>query len=433
MIVEVETNYQQALNHLNSCAELPPKGVEWSLENIISAIDYLGLKSKKMPSIQVVGTNGKGSTAFFIAKILEGHHWRVGLYTKPHLCMVRERISINGVYISEEDFGTLYLDLLPVFGKFKLSYFEKLTLLAFYYFVQKNVQYAVFETGLGGRLDAVTAIGHAITVFTSIGIDHTDRLGNTLEDIVQEKSAVLQYSQLAFSTIQSPLATSLLQKQAEVYQKPIRFMPDITDIDITLEGTKYIFKGEPYSIPMFGAHYARNANLALTTASYVLRNEFSLDLAKQSLQHAFWKGRLEFIKKEGYRQILLSCAHNEDSLIADLSTIQLLIQKHIIQEKFDVLFAVSRERPADKFMELLLQYLPLQNLQITVTIIPPYSAPYNLLKEKLGSDTPIKFLPDCQQAMDSLLLPVDSNLVLVIGSIYLCGKVLQYLDGLKEK
>ncbi len=433
-------NYANAIEHLNSQSELSHKTQKWGLENISSAIEELRLDLTSLHLIQVVGTNGKGGTAYFIHQILQCFGFKVGAYTKPHLCSVCERIRIQKL-ISEECFAKLYWQLLPVFEKFTLSYFEKLTLLALVYFIQEKTDFAVFETGLGGRLDAVTALHAATVVFTSIGIDHTEYLGNTIEQITIEKAEVLKLCQQAFSTIQTPPVRAVLQSIAQTYGKNVQFIAPIEHGELNKHGTHFRFQGQDFDIPMFGTHYAQNAALAIeVTQSLFKKTQLSklgsVAITKQSeiterlktaLSTSFWKGRLEFIHVKGYNKVLLSCAHNEGALIADSQTIRQMVDKKILPKTLKVLFAASRQRPADKFMEILLNELQGLDLSITITLIPPYQYPYQLLKNSSYSN--LEFIEDCEKAFAKVLYLDSGDVVLSIGSIYLCGMVLRYLSN----
>ncbi len=189
-------NYKETLNWL--FAQLPMyqlQGVsayKKDLTNTILLANHLGNPEDKIKSIHVAGTNGKGSTSSMIASVLQEAGYKVGLYTSPHLKDFRERIKINGIEISE-DFVVDFIDKNKVFFEDnELSFFEMTVGLAFDYFVKENIDIAVIEVGMGGRLDSTNIITPLISVITNIGLDHTQFLGNTLEAIAFEKAGIIK-------------------------------------------------------------------------------------------------------------------------------------------------------------------------------------------------------------------------------------------------
>jgi dihydrofolate synthase / folylpolyglutamate synthase len=169
-------------------------GIKFGLENSRRLSEALGFPEKKFISIHVAGTNGKGSVVTKIAKGLESSGSKVGLYTSPHISSFRERIRINGEMISENDVVELLSEIFAFTAKYRIpaTFFELTTLLAFQYFSQKKVDYAVLETGLGGKLDATNICLPSLCVITSISLEHTDILGNTIEEIAREKAGIIK-------------------------------------------------------------------------------------------------------------------------------------------------------------------------------------------------------------------------------------------------
>lgn len=169
-------------------------GMDLGLERIRLAADVLNSPHTRYPSIHIAGTNGKGSVSVKTAKALEFSGYKVGLYTSPHIRSIGERICINSVALSPERFIALFRHIESVLPIHQESYtfFEILTLMAFYYFQQESVDIAVFETGLGGRLDATNILMPLVTVITSIGLDHTAYLGDTLDAIAFEKAGIIK-------------------------------------------------------------------------------------------------------------------------------------------------------------------------------------------------------------------------------------------------
>src|SRR5580698_5429902 len=189
-------NYQQTIDYLYS--QLPlftrvgASAYKANLDNTIELCKRLGAPQYKFKSVHVGGTNGKGSTSHMIASVLQSAGYKTGLYTSPHLKDFRERIRINGEMIPEQavvDFVNIYS---KEFEKIKPSFFEWTVGLAFDYFAKEQVDIAVIETGLGGRLDSTNIITPLVSVITNIGLDHTSLLGDTLEKIAAEKAGIIK-------------------------------------------------------------------------------------------------------------------------------------------------------------------------------------------------------------------------------------------------
>ena len=189
-------NYQQTLDWL--FAQLPmyqqqgASAYRKDLVNTILLANHLGNPERKIKTIHVAGTNGKGSTSSMIASVLQEANYKVGLYTSPHLKDFRERIKINGIEISEDFVIDFVTKNKPFFEENNLSFFEMTVGLAFDYFVKEEIDVAIIEVGMGGRLDSTNIITPLVSVITNIGLDHTQFLGNTIEAIASEKAGIIK-------------------------------------------------------------------------------------------------------------------------------------------------------------------------------------------------------------------------------------------------
>lgn len=185
-------NYSQVIHKLFNANQLG--GVKFGLSNMLLLLEALNHPENAFKSIHVAGTNGKGSVTTKIAKALACSHAKVGLFTSPHINSFRERIQINNSFISEEDTEKLLNRIFDVQEKLGIqaTFFELTTLLGFLYFAESGVEYAVIETGLGGRLDATNVLQPELSIITSISFDHTEILGNTLEAIAKEKAGIIK-------------------------------------------------------------------------------------------------------------------------------------------------------------------------------------------------------------------------------------------------
>ncbi|MFH1612168.1 MAG: Mur ligase family protein, partial [bacterium] len=178
-------NYKKSLDYLYNLSLFSCKK---KLDNITYLLNYLNNPHKNLKFIHIAGTNGKGSTSVFIYQILQQANFKVGLFTSPHLIDFRERIRINEKMISKKDVIRLVSFLEKKIKELHLQpiFFEVITVLSFLYFQEKNVDFVVLETGLGGKLDATNVVNPIISVITSIGFDHTNKLGKTLKEITYE-------------------------------------------------------------------------------------------------------------------------------------------------------------------------------------------------------------------------------------------------------
>ena len=188
--------YQKAIEVLYNQApmfqHLGKRAYKSGLENTYILDERLGHPHKNYHTIHVAGTNGKGSTSHLLAAVLQAQGYKVGLYTSPHLRDFRERIRVNGVMISEGDVADFIEEVLPWIEELHPSFFEITTALAFKYFEKQNVDVAVIEVGLGGRIDCTNIISPLLSIITNISLDHTDLLGPTLVDIAKEKSGIIK-------------------------------------------------------------------------------------------------------------------------------------------------------------------------------------------------------------------------------------------------
>ncbi len=221
-------SYAAAVDHLYALGhELAPPAAgavrrKFDLAHMRVLAAALGEPQTAFPAILIAGTNGKGSTAATLASILNAAGCRTGLYTSPHLVRVNERIQINGIHISDQDFARLYFQVddtgqrLVREGRLPHppSFFEVLTALAFLYFAEQKIHIAVLEVGLGGRLDATNIVDPILSVITDIALDHQDYLGNTIAEITREKAGILRPHGTLITLPQHPEANQAIGEAA---------------------------------------------------------------------------------------------------------------------------------------------------------------------------------------------------------------------------
>ena len=310
-------NYQQTLDWMFS--QLPmyqtqgASAYKKDLSNTLMLSNYLGNPEGKIKSIHIAGTNGKGSTSHLLASVLQESGYNVGLYTSPHLKDFRERIRINGVMISEV-FVTNFINThKPFFEAHQLSFFEMTVGLAFDYFQKENVDIAVIEVGMGGRLDATNIITPMVSVITNIGLDHTQFLGSTLEAIAFEKAGIIKSNVPVVIGEYTEETKPVFIEKAKSCRAPIYFASDLID-------------HTPTSV-LKGNYQKHNKKTALQTLR-ILQDQGIFQIAEENIDNGFLnvihntglQGRWQQLRESP--QIICDTAHNKHGLSAVLQQLE---------------------------------------------------------------------------------------------------------------
>jgi len=272
-----------------------PIGFSGGLHNIEALCDVLGEPQKSFESIHIAGTNGKGSTALYLANILQAHGVSTGLFTSPHLVSVRERFKVNGKIILQSELDSLLLQICDAakIARVEPSYFETLTATAFLWFKKKRIGVAVLEAGLGGRLDSTKIANGCIVGITSIGLDHTELLGCTKEKILKEKLGILKKGS---TLVLGNLPKELISK-CPPHIKAKKINP-------------------PLQVGNYGKIYVKNAELAWAIAEKYLNFQFSIfnsQLTRSTLKTSSWPGRMQMLFKNRKLKFILDGAHNAEA------------------------------------------------------------------------------------------------------------------------
>lgn len=310
---------------------------EFARSEKINSLTY-----KHLPIVTICGTNGKGSTTAFLENILIEAGYRVGAYTSPHLEHVRERIRINGDPISEEKFEQYGIEFKKILDQQQIqpTYFEFLTFLALHIFQKENIDIAVFEVGMGGRLDSVHAIPRIGAIMTSISMDHQSYLGDTLVKITGEKIHVLQHA--PFSVV------SKQNFDVEEYIEAHLKQPHLTEgKEFQHSGSsdmflyqKDSFRFGPLKLGLRADHQSSNAACATTMAIYLQNKGWNISLAhiEAALTKTTNPGRIE--KWSGPCELWLDVAHNSDAME---KLVQHLYTRDIVD--FDTVFGCASDKP----------------------------------------------------------------------------------------
>jgi len=284
-------DYQQTLDYLES---LRARELRLELAPIREACHFFENPQLSYHTIHIAGTNGKGSTAAFLTSILMRSGYEVGLYTSPHLIDIRERIQIDSIPITKEEFahhaGRIRDSLADERG---LTYFEFLTLLAFLCFQEKKVDFAVVETGLGGRLDATNVIIPQVVVITPISLDHQRHLGRTLTEIATEKCGVIKRAIPTVVALQPTDVMEVVKRWCDEMGSPLCVA---SPEEIT----------QPLGLA--GEHQRQNAACAIEAAHLLSDAKFTIEHIDEALLETRWDGRIETIKESP--RVILDAAHN---------------------------------------------------------------------------------------------------------------------------
>ena len=329
------------------------------------AVDLLGNPEKTYPIIHVTGTNGKGSTIAFMRELFVAHGKKVGTFTSPHIISIHDRICINGQPIADKDFirianqvKEMEKTLLETHDQ--LSFFELLTLIALAYFREKGVDLVLLEVGIGGLLDTTNVVTGEIAVVTSIGLDHQETLGDSLEKIAEQKAGIFKTGKKAVIAKLAPEAELVCQRRArelavDLYQ---------AGQDFTLKARDFSSRLARFSqlkIGLEGAYQQENAALALQSfLLFMASREEKVDeeLVRQALQETHWAGRLERIRP----QIYLDGAHNLPALTRLVEFIQEKIQQGY---QVRILFGALKRKDYQGMLGYLSEQLPQVELKVT--------------------------------------------------------------------
>tara|TARA_B100001248_G_scaffold237041_1_gene200753 strand:+ start:458 stop:1699 length:1242 start_codon:yes stop_codon:yes gene_type:complete len=314
-------------------------GIKTGLDHTISLLNHVDNPHKNFPCIHVAGTNGKGSTCLMISSILKNMNLKVGTYTSPHLIKFNERIRVNNIEISDGYICSFIEQNEQKIRRIKSTFFETTTAMAFSYFSDQEVDVAVIETGLGGRLDSTNVLYPQVTVLTSISLDHTKILGNSLEQIAIEKCGIIKKNIPLISAIQKKKVKSIIKNKTNELKAPYLEIEKPNQITLTPQGTKFIYQNNHFETPLVGHHQAYNAALAFETCNIFLNN-LSVSQINNGLKRTIWKGRFQKICNDPF--IYYDVAHNSEGILSTINSL-----KSIYKKKAIGLFVMKSDKEAN--------------------------------------------------------------------------------------
>lgn len=441
-----EAKYQENLDYLYSFVDysltrnLQYSPEKFNLDQMRALADELGNPQDGYPVIHVAGTKGKGSTAAMIASILMAADYRTGFYISPHLHDFAERIQINNLPIPHAALNKLIDDFKPIIQKIsRLTTFEITTALAFEAFRRQHIDVAVVETGLGGRLDSTNIVKPALSVITSLSMDHMKVLGDTLEKIAREKAGIIKTGVPVVSAPQHPDALAVLESVSsekesrltvvgrDVQSRLLKHTLDGQWFEIStpspIDGTDSLFpleyrKGMDFFIPLLGKHQVDNASLAITAIMQMRKQGFEISdqAIQEGLAKVVWPCRFEILSRDPY--LVVDSAHNRDSA----HKLRQAMEDYFPGKPITLIFGASEDKDiSGMFAEL----LPICSRVILTRSPHPRAAEMNTLIKSAGSYSCSVLTTDTVEiALEFSMDPGEPDgVVLAAGSLFIAATV----------
>ena len=441
-------SYSETIHYLYSLQKL---GIKFGLGNIIKLMSSCGDPQKSYTCLHIAGTNGKGSTSAIIASILRVLGLRVGLFTSPHLVSFTERIRVNDEQITEfevvhlaEELRAKILNLQSSDPDFLPTFFEVVTAMTLLYFEKKQIDVAVVEVGMGGRLDATNIVTPEVSVITNISYDHSEFLGDTLEQIAREKAGIIKKGVPVIVSSQVPEVLEVIEEKAEeigtvlyLYGRDFSSIlkkENVSGVYFDFQGNHSLILDELY-LPLAGEHQMENASVAIKAVE--LFNERSPKPAvthnsiRDGLSKVKWPGRLEMIKREP--PILIDGAHNPAAAVVLSRALASTFLKQY--KRMILVLGIMGDKDIDGIMKPL---LPLASEIILCS--PSYqraASPQRLADVAVFLGFPdVHIVPTVKEALElaqniceQTNSPLTSNLIVVTGSFYTIGEAKEVIGG----
>ncbi|MEO7766504.1 MAG: folylpolyglutamate synthase/dihydrofolate synthase family protein [Ferruginibacter sp.] len=432
--------YQQTINYLY--AQLPmfsrvgAAAYKEDLHNTIILCNSLNNPQTKFNSIHIAGTNGKGSTSHMLAAILQQAGYKTGLYTSPHLKDFRERIKINGKMVSEDFIVEFVQNTRKLTEEIKPSFFELTVAMAFEYFAIQQVDIAVIETGLGGRLDSTNVITPILSIITNIGYDHMNILGDTLEKIAMEKAGIIKPFIPVVIGEYIDETKSIFVNKALNCNAPIHFAQDEYEVlNIQTSSTQLTCAvrskdhniTESFSLDLNGLYQAKNLRTVLCAEGVLMNQGFQIKDSSEKSALANVKkltglhGRWDIISE--HPLIVLDVAHNEDGLRQVIGQANDYIHENAggVTKQLHIVIGMVKDKEVSK----LLSILPKEAVYYFTAAHIPRALPANELKaEAVKYGLPGQSYGDVNGAIaQAKRSAAKEDIIIVCGSVFLVGEV----------
>lgn len=414
--------------------------IKLGLANTEALLDALGRPQDSFPSVQIAGTNGKGSVAAMLDAVARAAGIRTGLYTSPHLVSITERMRLAGEQISREDFARVVARVRAASVEVERAtgalptFFEQTTAAALVAFRKARIELAILETGLGGRLDATTVARAHTVAITPVALDHQEYLGATLAEIAVEKAAIIRPGVVAIVAAQLPEAEAVIRRRAS----ECGVAPRVATRDISIEGAdadgrlRVSFKTSRDAYPRItlalrGRHQTTNAAVAIELAEALREQGFAIsrDAIVEGLEHAEHAGRLELLTTHDAPPVLLDGAHNP----AGARALRAYLDE-FVRVPVTMIFGAMRDKEIDEIGATLFPVA--RRLILTRPDNPRAAAPESLLRRAVPSaldSSTIRLAPSAREALGIARIETPrGGLICVTGSLYLVGEVKSILD-----
>lgn len=426
-------NYQETVDYI---LNIPKFAKKIGTENLTGLLRRLGNPQDTGRIIHVAGTNGKGSTCRLISTMLMNAGYRVGLFTSPHLVRINERIRINDTCISDEDFVECF-DIVRSMFTIHPSFFEVIFAMAAVYFAGNNVDYVIYETGMGGLYDATNVVKPELTIITSIGLDHMEYLGDTIPEIAAQKAGIIKENVPVCYFKRDMEAACVIEhkaheKDAEIIrvekcQYIINVLGDKT-IDFSLHNRYYSYDG--LKIRKTSLYQVENACLAITSFVRLWENNISRkakigktmqQIIDKSLSDFAWEGRME----EPECGIYVDGAHNPEAMEAFVESLKVIYNRH----NRILVFAAVNDKDYETMIKLLCQDMTYKQIIVTSADSERGADTYELADIfKKNTACPVMAYDIISDAMDAALkAKTDSDDIFCVGSLYLVADIKKWL------
>ena len=424
--------YQQILDTIYKLGRF---GIKLELDTILDILRQLGDPHKKYNLVHVAGTNGKGSVASYITSVLSHAGFTTGLYTSPHLIRFNERIVLNGSEISNDDVVSAYEAVHAADnGERQATYFEIVTAMAFHYFAQQNVDWAVIETGMGGRFDATNVITPEISVITNLSIEHTEYLGSTIKDLAREKGGIIKPGVPVVTGVHQPSGLAVLkdraaENNAELYQYKKDFSARKTGAE-TYEYKGIFEKFSKIKKPLPGEHQKENLSIALAACEALFkrmagsdtRYNLSQNLVSRAIEDTRWPGRLEHVQLDPL--VIIDGAHN----LAASKVLAKHLTDTLKDTQLTLVLGILDDKPYEKMLKNL---VPCADRVIITKAQIDRSLDTIILKQAVEKFArgPVTIIEDVKQAVDHAIKTSDTeDAVCIAGSLYVAGEAREKFD-----
>lgn len=413
-------NYLDSLHWIHERTEF---GIKPGVKRMKWMLDKLGNPEEKIQAVHVVGTNGKGSTVSYLREALVANKYKIGTFTSPFIVTFNERISINGTPITDDELVELVQIVKPISERLEsetdlgpATEFEIITLMMFVYFGTVHpVNFVIIEAGLGALNDSTNVFQPIMTVLTSIGLDHTNILGDTYMDIAREKAGVIKPSVPLVYAIKPKDALHFVREVVEKnYNKGLELD---RDFHVLSDDTEFTYRYGSYELEniqlkMIGQHQHENAALAITTLIEMYQRgmiQLNFNTMIEAIEHTTWSGRIEKVQEQPL--ILIDGAHNKESIDALVDT----LKQYYTDKKIDVLFAAIDGKPIGKMMNSIEE---ITNRFYVTTFDFPKALPIDAVYDYLEHHH-IEKVQDYPQFIEKY----DGELLVVTGSLYFISEV----------